>query len=180
MSEYRQPPTVFAVPDTEPETDAEPRVDVDDEDDEDDEPLRWYVIAAFVAAVVAGFTIAIWCTALWFAHCDDGRHKAPYTAGDSLRGTLCDSGHGVAGLLVPGGWLIGLVLATVALVRWGGSGLRAVLLGTLFLTPVALPPAVYAGLGLSSTRCSGGEQAAYEDWVDDGSKGTPPYDCRKF
>ena len=122
MSEYRQPPTVLAVPETEPETDAEPRVDVDDEDDE---PLRWYVIAAFMVLVVAGFGLAVLFTATWFADCHEGTGTGTSTsfAGDSARATLCESGHGAAGLLIPGGWLVGLALATFALTRWGGGGI---------------------------------------------------------
>ncbi len=155
----------------------EPETEVDLEDDE---PLRWYVVAAYMVAVVAGFALAVWYTASWFGNCDEGRRTSPYTAGDSLRGTLCDSGHGIAGLLVPGGWLLGLVLATIALARWGDGRARAALFGVLFLTPVALPPAAYAGLGLSSTDCSDEKMQAYREWVDDGGKGTAPYDCRTF
>jgi hypothetical protein len=147
---------------------------------EEDEPLRWYVVAAYMLAVVAGFALAVWFTVSWFSNCDEGRHTSPYVAGDSLRGTLCDSGHGMAGLLVPGGWLVGLVLATVALARWGGGRTRVMLFALLFVTPVALPPAAYAGLGLSSTKCTGEKMHAYREWVDDGSKGTAPYDCRTF
>jgi hypothetical protein len=55
-----------------------------------------------------------------------------------------------------------------------------VLLAALLLTPVALPAAASAGLGLSGMDCSSVERAAYRAWADDGSKGTPPYDCRKF
>jgi hypothetical protein len=147
---------------------------------EDDEPLRWYVVVAYVLAVVTGFALAVWYTVLWFSNCDDGRHKSPFVAGDSLRGTLCDSGHGLAGLLVPGGWLLGLVLATIALLRWGGGGARAVVLAVLFVTPVALPPAAFAGLDLSSTVCTGEKMRAYREWVDHGSRGSAPYDCRTF
>ena len=118
--------------------------------DEDDQPLRWYVIAAFMVTVVAGFGLAVLLTATWFTDCHEGTGTGTSTsfAGDSTRGTLCESGHGAAGLLVPGGWLVGLALATFALTRWGGGGIKAVLLAVLLLTPAALPAAAYAGLGL--------------------------------
>ena len=179
MSEHHQPPTVLAVPETEPETEPETRVDLDDEDDQ---PLRWYVIAAFMVTVVAGFGLGALLTVSWFTDCHEGAGTGTTTsfAGDSARGTLCESAHGAAGLLVPGGWLVGLALATFALTRWGGGGIRAVLLAVLLLTPAALPAAAYAGLGLSSMDCTGDKREAYRDWVDEGSKGTPPYDCRKF
>jgi hypothetical protein len=45
---------------------------------------------------------------------------------------------------------------------------------------VALPPAAYAGLRLSGTTCTGDKLEAYNEWVDDGSKGTAPYDCRTY
>lgn len=175
MSEYHQRPTVLAVPETEPET----RLD---EDVEDDQPLRWYVIAAFMVTVIAGFALGVLLTATWFTDCDEGTGTGTSTsfAGDSARATLCESGHGAAGLLVPGGWLVGLVLATFALTRWGSGVVRTVLLAALLLTPAALPAAAYAGLGLSSKDCTGDKREAYLAWVDDGSKGTPPYDCRKF
>ena len=120
-----------------------------DLDDEDDQPLRWYVIAAFMVTVVAGFGLAVLFTATWFTDCHEGTGTGTSTsfAGDSARGTLCESGHGAAGLLVPGGWLVGLALATFALTRWGGGGIKAVLLAALLLTPAALPAAAYAGLG---------------------------------
>lgn len=182
MSEHRHPPTVLAVPETEPETEPEIRVDLDDEDDADDQPLRWYVIAAFMVTVVAGFGLGVLLTATWFTDCHEGTGTGTSTsfAGDSTRATLCESGHGAAGLLIPGGWLVGLALATWALTRWGGGGIKAVLLAALLLTPVALPAAAYAGLGLSGMDCTGEKREAYRGWVDDGSKGTPPYDCRKF
>jgi len=171
------------------EPQSEPPVDVDDQvedqvedqvDVEDDQPLRWYVIAAFMVLVVAGFAVAVVCTAGWYAECDDGRHTSPFTADDSLRGTLCDSGHGAAGLVIPGGWLLGLVLATFALVRWGAGGVRAVVLAALFLAPLALPPAAYAALRSSGTTCTGDKLEAYQEWVDAGGKGTAPYECRTF
>ena len=166
-------------PETDPDTEAEPRVD---EDDDDDQPLRWYVIAAFMVTVVAGFGLGVLLTATWFADCHEGTGTGTSTsfAGDSTRATLCESGNGAAGLLVPGGWIVGLALATLALKRWGRGGIEAVLLAALLLTPAALPAAAYAGLGLSGMDCTGDKREAYRDWVDDGSKGTPPYDCRKF
>ncbi len=166
-------------PETQPETDAEAPVDVD-VDVEDDEPLRWYVIAAFMAAVVAGFLVAVWFSAAWFGDCDRVSREKAHVADDSLRASLCESGHGAAGLLIPAGWVLGLVLATIALLRWGGGRLRAVLFAVLFVTTMALPAAAYAGLGLSSTECTGDKQEAFRAWVDDGSKGQPPYDCRTF
>jgi hypothetical protein len=179
MSDYHQPPTVLAVPETEPETEPETRVDLDDEDDQ---PLRWYVIAAYMVTVVAGFGLGVLLTATWFTDCHEGTGTGTSTsfAGDSARATLCESGHGAAGLLIPGGWLVGLALATWALTRWGAGGIKAVLLAALLVTPVALPAAAYAGLGLSGMDCTGDKREAYRAWVDDGSKGTPPYDCRKF
>ena len=36
-------------------------------DDEEDEPLRWYVMAAYMVAVVAGFALAVWLTVSWFS-----------------------------------------------------------------------------------------------------------------
>ena len=179
MSEHHQPPTVLAVPETEPETEPETRVDLDDEEDQ---PLRWYVIAAFMVTVVAGFGLGVVLTVSWFSDCREGTGTGTTTsfAGDSARGTLCESAHGAAGLLVPGGWLVGLALATFALTRWGGGGIKAVLLSVLLLTPAALPVAAYAGLGRSGMDCTGDKREAFREWVDDGSKGTPPYDCRKF
>ena len=175
MSLHLQPPTVWAVPETEPET--RPEEDVDD-----DEPLRWYVIAAFMVLVVAGFALAVLFTATWFRDCDAGTGTGTSTsfAGDSTRAALCESSHGAAGLLIPGGWLIGLALATLALTRWGGSGIKAVLLAALLLTPAALPAAAYAGLGRSGSDCTGEKLETYRTWVDEGAKGQAPYDCRKF
>jgi hypothetical protein len=154
--------------------------DVDLEADLDDEPLRWYVVAAFMLAVVGGFALAVWLTAGWFGDCDRTSREKAHVADDSLRATLCESGHGAAGLLVPGGWVLGLVLATIALLRWGGSRLRALVLAVLLLTPVALPAAAYAGLGRSSTGCTEDKLEKFEAWVDAGSRGAPPYDCRTF
>jgi hypothetical protein len=145
-----------------------------------DQPLRWYVIAVYMLTVVAGFAFGVVGTLGWYNSCDEGRHVSPFVAGDSLRGTLCESGHGAAGLLVPGGWLIGLALATLALMRWGRGLRRAVLLGVLLLTPMALPPAAYAGLRLSSTTCDHDKMQAYDAWVEKGSKGAAPYNCRTF
>ena len=138
MSDYHQPPTVLAVPETEPETEPETRVDLDDEDDQ---PLRWYVIAAYMVTVVAGFGLGVLLTATWFTDCHEGTGTGTSTsfAGDSARATLCESGHGAAGLLIPGGWLLGLALATWALTRWGAGGIKAVLLAALLVTPVPEP-----------------------------------------
>jgi hypothetical protein len=148
---------------------------------DDDQPLRWYVVAAYMVLVIGGFALAVWFTAFWFSGCHDGTGRTTSYAGDSSRGTLCHSAHGAAGLLVPGGWLAGLVLATLALSRWGGgSRLRALLLAVLFVAPAALPAAAYGGLGLSGTDCTGQKLDDFRAWVDDGSKGTAPYDCRKF
>jgi hypothetical protein len=175
MSQYRQPPTLWAVP--EPETREDVEVDV-----EDGQPLRWYVIAAYMAMVVAGFALGVLLTASWFGDCHEGTGtgNSRSFAGDSTRATLCESGHGAAGLLVPGGWLVGLALATLALARWGGSRVRAVLLAALLVTPAGLPAAAYAGLGLSGKDCTGDKLQTYREWVDDGAKGQAPYDCRKY
>jgi hypothetical protein len=179
MSEYHHPPTVLAVPETEPET----REDVEDvKDVADEEPLRWYVIAAYMVTVVVGFALAVLLTATWYTDCHEGSGtgKSASFAGDSTRATLCESGHGAAGLLVAGGWLVGLALATLALARWGGARARAVLLAALFVAPAALPAAAYAGLGRSGTDCTGDKLQTFREWVDDGAKGQAPYDCRKY
>jgi hypothetical protein len=152
------------------------------ESDLGDEPLRWYVVAAFMVLVIAGFALAVWCTAAWYADCHDnaGTGRGASYAGDSMRGTLCRSGHGVAGALVPAGWLAGLALATLALARWGRGRLRTALLAALFLTPVVLPVVAYGGLGRSGADCTGEKLEAYRAWASDGSKGQAPYDCRRF
>jgi hypothetical protein len=177
MSEHlaarRRPPRVRAVPETEPQTTVEPDV-------EDDEPLRWYVIAAFMLLVIGGFAVTAVLVVGWYTDCDDGRHVSPFVAGDSLRGQLCYSHHRGAGLLIPAGWLVGLGVATVALVRWGGGRLRAVVSTVLLLAPLVLPVASYAALARTGTTCTGDKREAFRAWADDGSKGTPPYDCRTF
>jgi hypothetical protein len=159
-----------------------PRVVEVPDEDAGDEPLRWYVVAAYMTLVIAGFALAGWLTASWYGDChsNSSTGRATSYAGDSLRGSLCHSGHGAAGLLVPGAWVVGLALATLALARWGGSRLRVLLLAILFVAPAALPPAAYAGLGESSKECTGQKLADYRAWVDHGSKGTSPYDCRTF
>jgi hypothetical protein len=159
-----------------PETELDPEQPLDD----DEAPLRWYAIALFVLVVVAGFALTVWLTASWAATCSDIGGKTTSVAGDSTRATLCESAHGAATLVVPAAWVVGLVLATFALLRWGGGGLRAVLLALLFLTPLLFPAAAYAGLHRSGTSCPDDELTAYRDWVDDGAKGTAPYDCRTF
>ncbi len=163
------------MPETEPGT--RPEEDVDD-----DEPLRWYVIAAFMVTVVAGFALTVLLTATWFKDCDEGTGTGTSTsfAGDSTRAALCESGHGAAGLLVPGGWLVGLALATYALTRWSGGGAKAVLLAVLLVSPAALPAAAYAGLGRSGDACTGDKLETYRAWVDDGAKGRAPFDCRTY
>jgi len=171
---------VWAVPDPEPTPETEPRQEDDDLLEEDDAPLRWYVIAAYMVAVVAGFALAVWLTASWVSACSDVGGKTTNVAGDSMRATLCESGHGAAGLLVPAGWVLGLVLATVALLKWGGRGLRGLLLAVLFVTPALLPAAAYAGLNRSGTQCPDDKLHAYREWVDAGSKGAAPYECRTF
>jgi hypothetical protein len=145
-----------------------------------DQRLSWYVIAVYMLTVIAGFGLAAACTLGWYDSCDEGRHVSPFVAGDSMRGTLCESGHKAAGLVVPCGWLLGLGLATLALARWGRGFRRAMLLGVLLLTPLGLPLAAYGGLGLSSTACDHAKMQAYNEWVEKGSKGAPPYDCRTF
>ncbi|QIG44738.1 hypothetical protein G5V58_19870 [Nocardioides anomalus] len=146
---------------------------------DDDAPLRWYAVTLFVLVVVAGFAVGLWCLAGWVQGCTN-KKLGSAVARDSPRGALCHSAHGAAVLVIPAGWLLGLGLACVALLRWGGGVLRAVLCGALLLTPVALPAAAYGGLRLSSTSCSDDELDAYRAWSDQGGRGTPPYDCRTF
>jgi hypothetical protein len=148
--------------------------------DRDDQPLRWYVIAAFMVLVIGGFALAAVLVVGWYADCDDGRRVSPFVAGDSARGRLCYSHHRGAGLLIPAAWLVGVALATLALARWGGGRLRAAVFTVLLVAPLALPAASYAGLVRSGTTCSGDELDAYREWADKGSKGTAPYDCRTF
>jgi hypothetical protein len=158
---------------------------VDAENDvelEGDEPLRWYVVAAYVLLVAAGFALAVWLTATWYGDCSANSNtgRATTYAGDSPRDAVCHSAHGAAGVLVPAGWLAGLGLATLALMRWGGSRLKALLLALLFVTPAVLPAAAYGSLASSGKDCTGQKLEDYRTWVDAGSKGTAPYDCRKF
>jgi hypothetical protein len=169
----------------EPDDDARPEVRAGEPrrvEQESDEPLRWYVVAAYMLLVIAGFGLAVWFTTSWYGDChaNSNTGRATTYAGDSPRGVLCSSGHGVAGLLVPLGWLAGLGLATLALARWGGSRVRAALLALLFVTPALLPVAAYGGLGSSGKDCTGQKLDDYRAWVEDGSKGTAPYDCRTF
>jgi hypothetical protein len=158
-------------------TEAETRVEP-----EDDEPLAWYVVAAYMVAVIAAFGLAVWLSVHWYGDChaNSSTGRATTYAEDSPRGTLCHAGHGGVGLLVPAGWLVGLGLATLALARWGGTRLRRSLLALLFLAPLVLPVAAYGALDRSSQDCTGHKLAAYRAWVDAGSKGKAPYDCRKF
>lgn len=145
---------------------------------EDDEPLRWYVIAAYVGLVGVGFVLAIWLTVVWYSDCEDGQKVAPFVAGDSTQGHLCDS-HATLGV-VPVAWLLGLALATFALVRWGGRRVWLLLCGVLLLTPALLPFAAYAAISHTGTTCTGAELDAYDAWAGKGSKGRAPYDCRTF
>ena len=169
MSLHQHP--AYCEPVAEPETDA---------DLEDDESLRWYVVAGFVLAVVAGFAVVVWCFLNWVGGCPSSGGKDVNIAGDSMRASLCQDGHGIAAAVIPLGWVVGLVLATTALVRWGGGLRGTVLLVLLFLTPSLLPAAAYAGLSRSSTECPDDKLAAYREWADAGSEGQPPYDCRTF
>lgn len=148
-------------------------------DPEDDEPLRWYAVVTFVLAIVGGFAVALWAFLRWTTTCDD-KGLGSAAAGDSTRAMLCESGHGAAVLVIPAAWVLGLALAAVALVRWGGGPLRALVCGLLLLAPAGLPAAAYGGLSLSSAACSEDELAAYREWVAAGSKERPPYDCRTF
>jgi hypothetical protein len=148
-------------------------------DEEYDEPLRWYAVAAFVVTVVGGFAVGLYCFLSWTSTCAD-KGLGTAAAGDSTRATLCESAHGAAVLVIPAGWVLGLALASYALVKGGGSALRVVLCAVLLLAPVALPAAAYGGLRLSAATCSDDELAAYRAWVDDGSEGTAPYACRTF
>ena len=149
---------------------------------EEDAPLAWYVVAAYMVLVIAGFGVAVWFTVQWYGDChaNSSTGRASTYAGDSLRGGLCHSGHGAAGLLVPAGWLLGLGLATYALARWGGGRLRVLLLAVLFVAPLVLPAAAYGAVNHSSKECSGQKLQDYRAWVGHGSKGTAPYDCRTF
>jgi hypothetical protein len=174
MSEYHHLPSLWAVPETDPLPENRQAVE------EDDEPLRWYVLAGFVLAVLAGFAVAVWLLLSWAASCPSSGGEDIEVAGDSMRASLCGNAHGSAALLIPLGWVVGLVLATAALVRWGGGVRGTVLLVVLFLSPSLLPAAAYAGLSRSGTTCTGDDLAAYREWVDAGSKGQPPHDCRTF
>ena len=136
-----------------------------------------------MVTVVAGFGLAVPAHGVLVHRLPRGhghRHDDVVRRRLGPRAPCASPAHGAAGLLVPGGWLVGLALATFALTRWGGGGIKAVLLAALLLTPAALPAAAYAGLGRSGMDCTGDKREAYREWVDDGSKGTPPYDCRKF
>src|SRR4051794_25502997 len=95
---------------------AEDDVEPDGDALDGDEPLRWYVVTAYMTLVIAGFALAVWFTASWYGDChaNSSTGRATTYAGDSTRGALCSSAHGAAGLLVPLGWLVGLVLATLA------------------------------------------------------------------
>lgn len=148
-------------------------------DEEYDEPLRWYAVTAFVVAVVGGFALGLYCFLSWTSTCAN-KELGSAAAHDSTRATLCESAHGAAVLVIPAGWAVGLALASYALLKWGGSALRVVLCAALLLTPVALPAAAFGALRLSSGACSDDELSAYRAWVDDGSKGTAPYQCRTF
>ncbi|HRI94958.1 MAG TPA: hypothetical protein PLZ93_05065, partial [Nocardioides sp.] len=131
------------------------QTEVSSEEYAEEQPLRWYVLVPYVLVIVGGFAITVWCTASWAATCSDIGGKTTSVAGDSTRASLCESAHGAAIALIPAAWILGLVLATLALLRWGGGAIRAVLLAVLFLTPVLLPAAAYGGLHRSGTTCSG-------------------------
>jgi hypothetical protein len=153
----------------------------DEVQDEDDElPLRWWVIAAFMTVAIGGFVVAVLLSVLWYATCGDHHPGSVYVAGDSHRALACESGHGAAGALVGVGWVIGFLLATLALIRWRRGRLAHVVLSALLLTPLALPALAYGGLSLTSRDCSAEKQRAYEAWVEGGSKGTAPFNCRTF
>ena len=124
--------------------------------------------------------MAVLLSVLWFATCGDHHPGSTYVAGDSQRALACESGHGVAGALVAVGWIAGFALATYALVRWQRGRIARLLLSGLLMTPLALPALVFGGLSLTSSDCSGDKQRAYKEWVDDGSKGAAPYECRNF
>ena len=89
-----------------------------------------------MAAVVAGFALAVWFTASWFGDCSDIGGQTTNVAGDSLRCHRSASPRTERpGCSSRPGWVVGLVLATLALLRWGGGRLRAVLLALLFADP---------------------------------------------
>lgn len=150
----------------------------DEGEADDGSGLRWYVVAAYVLVIVAGFAVATWGLIGWWSGCENRGLSG--AAGDSTRVQLCRSAGGAVALVVPAGWVLGLVLATLALVRWEGGVRATVLLVVAFLAPVVLPAAAYAGFERSSTSCSEEDLAAYRAWVDEGSSGQPPSDCRTF
>ena len=155
-------------------------VQYDEAQDDDELTLRWWVIATFMAVAIGGFVVAVLLSVSWYSSCHDHHPGSTYVAADSHRAFACESGHGAAGALVGAGWVIGFVLATVALVRWRRGRLAHVVLSVLLATPLALPALAFEGLSLTSRDCSPDKQRAYEAWVDGGSKGTAPFNCRTF
>ncbi len=153
----------------------------------DDEPKRSrrstaFAVALLVMVLAAGLLVALLLLLVQELDCfnGDGDGGSPYVADDSPRATLCRTGGGVVGVLIPVGWLAGLVLSVIGVLRWTRRRSGAVVLVLALAAPLALPGVVFLGLTRPSGSCTGVKAAAYREWLDGGDDGPAPYDCDRY
>jgi hypothetical protein len=139
-----------------------------------------FTVALLVMVLAAGLLVALLLLLVQELDCFDGDGGSPYVADDSPRAALCRTGGGLVGVLIPAGWLAGLVLAVVGVLRWVRRRSGTVVLVLALAAPLALPGLVFLGLTRPSASCTGDKQAAYRAWLDGGADGPAPYDCEKY
>ncbi len=133
-------------------------------------------------AVVGGGIVALVVSFLYGWHCTSGDGGAPYVAVSSPQEGVCDAT--IDGLVFVILFLAVLVGGAVLTWRTGkpwttrrGSLLPSVLVAiALPLTPLIT---VWAA-DLPSDDCSTEQEAANQEWEDEGARGDPPYQCETY
>ncbi len=141
------------------------------------------MLAVLVAlAGLAGGATIVFGGFIFVLHCSSGDGGEPYVARDSAQADVCGAtGDGLLVVVIAIVALIALLVAAYTAGRaWVAGEASPLRIGALVLIAAISPIALITLANSPSDECGAEDLAAYEAWLDEGSRGDPPADCASY
>lgn len=143
---------------------------------------NWVMVTLVSVAGAVGALIALagGFTTIW--NCSSGDGGAPFVSPGSPQADVCSAtGDGLLLVVLALGATAGVAVAAYYVGRaWLDGGRPAIAFLALVAATALAPFVVIWVANQPSDECTGDTAAAYDEWVESGSRGDPPADCETY
>jgi hypothetical protein len=143
---------------------------------------QWVVISLVIVAGVAGGLMALAGGFATVWNCSSGDGGSPFVSPQSPQADVCSAtGDGLLLVVLALAAAAGIAVAAYRVGRAWLSGARPAIAFLALVLATVLAPFAVVWLGNQpSDECTGEDAAAYDEWVESGSRGDPPADCETY